>query len=45
MKKPNQDPDVECTKALAAAAAAIEVVVSLALPLLNASNQIALELN
>jgi hypothetical protein len=45
MKKPNQDLDVERTKALAAAAAAIEVVASLALPLLDASNQIALELD
>lgn len=45
MKKPNRDPDVERTKALAAAAAAMEVVASLAPPPLDAGNQIALELD
>jgi hypothetical protein len=45
MKKPNQDLDVEHTKALAAAAVVIEVVASLALLLLDASSQIALELD
>lgn len=45
MKKPNRDPEAERTKALAAAAAAMEVVASLAPPLLDAGHQIALELD
>jgi hypothetical protein len=44
MQKKNQDPVAERTKAVAAAAAAMEVVASLA-PLIDASNQIALEMD
>jgi hypothetical protein len=44
MQKKNQDPVAECTKALAAAAKALEVVASLAPPI-NANNQLALELD